>query len=259
MIPEFLLTALLFAAAPDDSPKASDDATLERYRTPFDTLTERTIGSASRAVRYDWRKSKVAVGIEGSNLLEFNNFTSGRFGAFVRTPLGGLMGEVGAYFVDTEGTASTRKLSLTPYRQTGRPSRLEVDINLGYPLAEGVVTPRPQFIPAAELVLSVMAGMRYRYYPGELAGSSFGDVVKSVIAPSLSKKELANLEAHRLPGMQIDEGRYDLLAGMTLDVYFQSGFFFTPRVMLGLPLFSGFGTARIGVYWELSLGVGWSF
>ncbi|WP_224243875.1 hypothetical protein [Hyalangium gracile] len=234
---------------------AEEDESLERHRTPFEVLNERMIGVASRSVRFDWRKRTVGVGLIGSQLLEYNNFSTTRFGALVRKPLGSFMGELAITRVVTWGSRSTEKLALTPYRQSGRPSRFELDVNVGYPLAEGVATSRPGFFPATELVFSASAGFRYAFYPGALSGASFGQVARSVIAPRLSQKEVENLERKLPPGMQLDEARYNLLTGLNLDIYFQSGGFLTPRAMIALPIT---GT-ELGLWWELTFSAGWMF
>jgi hypothetical protein len=235
--------------------EAKEDPALDRYRTPFEVLNERMIGVASRAVRFDWRKKQLGVGVIGSQLLELNNFSSARFGGLVRRPLGSFMGELAITRVWTWGSASTDKLALTPYRQAGRPSRLELDVNVGYPLAEGVATSRPGFFPATELVFSANAGFRYAYYPGALSGATFGEVAKAIIAPRLTAKELENLELKLPPGMQLDEGRYNLLTGLNLDIYFQTGGFLSPRAMIALPIT---GT-DLGLWWELTFSAGWMF
>ncbi|MDY7226581.1 hypothetical protein [Hyalangium rubrum] len=235
--------------------EAQEDKTLERYRTPIEVLSERMIGVASRAVRFDWRKKRLGFGLIGSQLLELNNFSSARFGGFVRKPVGSFMGELAITRVLTWGSDSTDKLALTPYRQTGRPSRIELDLNVGYPLAEGVATSRPGFFPATELVFSANAGVRYAYYPGALSGATFGEVARSLVAPRLSEDERENLEGKLPPGMQIDGGRYNLLAGLGLDVYFQTGGFFTPRAMVALPITG----SDLGLWWELTFSAGWMF
>ncbi|MBN1205364.1 MAG: hypothetical protein JXB05_10615 [Myxococcaceae bacterium] len=245
------------ASAKEEPPpeEAPEDPALDRFRTPFEVLNERMIGVASRPVRFDWRKKRLGIGLIGSQLLELNNFSSARFGGFVRRPLGGFMGELAITRVLTWGSASTDKLALTPYRQSGRPSRIELDLNVGYPLAEGVATARPGFLPATELVFSASAGLRYAYYPGALSGATFGQVAKALIAPSLSAKELENLERKLPPGMQIDEGRYNLLTGLGLDVYFQTGGFLSPRAMIALPITG----SDLGLWWELTFSAGWMF
>jgi hypothetical protein len=248
--------ALDAGVAPDDKPlPEADGAALERYRTPVEVITERAIGETSRALRFDWRKSTLGFGVVGSQLLELNNFASGRVGGFLRTPLGGFMGELAVTRVITWGSYSTEQLALTPYRQLARPSRIELDLNLGYPLAEGVVTPRFAFLPALEMVFSLNAGLRYLYYPGSLSNFSAGDVLKKLFAPQLAQDELDNLEGARLPGMKVDPARYSLLVGLNLDLYFQNGIFFSPRVLASLPIFGG----GLGVWWELSVSLGWAF
>ncbi|MGQ0505948.1 MAG: hypothetical protein ACT4TC_11600 [Myxococcaceae bacterium] len=254
MIPSaFAAAAWLWTAAP-----ATPDQTLEHYRTPFEILTERSIGEASRAVRFDWRKSKGGIGLIGSQFLELNNFNSGRIGLFTRTAFGHFMGELSVNGAFTGGTDSSRQLSLTPYRQYGRPSRLEIGANLAYPLVEGVGTARLGFIPATEWVFSVNGSLRYLFYPGSFKGMSFGEVAKGLLAPKLGDQELENIERLRTPGMRVDPARYALLTGFSLDVYFQNGAFLSPRVMAGLPLFSAINGGGLGLWWELSLGLGWA-
>lgn len=233
------------------------DTTLDRYRTPMEALTERMIGSASKSVRYDWRNAQVGFGVVGSELLERNNFGSAGLGGFVRKPFSGLMGELAVTRVWTWGTDSSQKLALTPYRQYGRPSRFELDVNLSYPLAEGVVTSMPSFFPAAQLVFSVTGGFRYLYYPGELSGAKFADVAKALLNPRLTDREYNNLESAREPGMAIDSGRYGIMGGLTLDVYFQPGFFITPRALIHVPVLAPATGTHLGLWYELSLGIGW--
>lgn len=251
--------------APKPSPESSpagpekSDDTLEGFRTPLDALTERMIGTASKSVRFDWRKSTLGIGLIGSDLLERNNFGSTRLGLLARRPFGKFMGELAISRAFTWGTDSTEKLALTPYRQYGRPSRIELDVNVGYPLAEGVVTALPDFFPATELVFSANAGLRYLFYPGAMSGMKFQDVATSLLAPRISDHELGQLESSRPGGMQIDPARYGLLAGISLDVYFGSGGFLSPRAMMSVPLVGVVTGTGLGFWWELSLAAGWTF
>ncbi|MFL5320120.1 MAG: hypothetical protein ACJ790_10735 [Myxococcaceae bacterium] len=238
--------------------KQPQDTSIEKFRTPVEALTERMIGAASKSVRFDWRKSAVQFGLIGSELLERNNFGSMRFGGMVRKPLGSFMGEVAISHVWTWGTDSSEKLALTPYRQYGRPSRFELDVNVSYPLAEGVVTSVPGFFPATELVFSAIAGVRYLFYPGGLGGGKFIDTAKAVLAPSLSDRELARMEGIREPGMKIDPGRYGLMGGLSLDVYLQPGLFISPRAMIAVPLLAPVTGTGLGLWWELTFGLGWA-
>ena len=256
-----LLVALL-SAGPAHAQAAEppvDEAALAAEREPFDALHERMLGSASRAVRFDWRRSPVALGVIGSDLLERNNFGSSRLGLIARRPFGRFMGEVGLARVFTRGSDSSRKLALTPYRQYGRPDRYELDVNAGFPLAEGVVTAWPGFFPAVEMVFSANAGFRYLLYPGSQQGATFLEVARSVLAPRFSDAELDRLEGRRLPGMQVDSARYGLLGGLSLDLYFKNGAFASPRALVALPLLSPLTGTRLGLWWELSLGLGWAF
>lgn len=241
------------AAAPE---KAEDP--LEGFRSPVDALTERMIGTASKSVRFDWRKSTLGFGVMGSELLERNNFGSNRLGLLARKPFGNLLGEVALTRVFTWGTDSTEKLALTPYRQYGRPNRFELDVNLGYPLAEGVVTAVPGFFPATQLVVSANAGFRYLFYPGAMGGMQFQQVAAAILAPRLTDYELGRLESSRPGGMQVDRARYGLLAGLSVDVYFGSGGFVTPRAMMAVPLVGSLTGSGLGLWWELSLAMGWT-
>lgn len=238
--------------APPDAPSP-----LERHRTVFEALSERMIGSASRAVRFDWRQKTVGLGVVGSALLELNNFASMRIGAFARVPLGEVLVEFAVSRALSWGSDSTAKLAQTPYRQFGRPGRFELDVNVELPLAEGVVTPRFKFISAAELVFSATAGLRYQIYTESWRDLSALEVGTAIVSPLMSAKEVANLEIVRLPAMQVDPVRYNLLAGFCLDIYFQPGLFLSPRVMMALPIFSGPSGSGLGYWWELTARVGW--
>lgn len=259
MILEALAAALLSAtpdggvAGPTDP---TPDTTLERFRSPMEALTERPVGEASRAVRFDWRRSRVGFGVLSSSLLELNNYSSFRIGGYVRKAIGNVMLDGAVTYVFVFGSDATNKLARTPYRQFGRPQRVEVDVNLGYAIAEGVVTARPGIVPAAQMVLTANVGVRYLFYPGGLAGVPALDVAAALFNPRISDAEITNLDKARLPAMQVDRARYGLLAGFTLDIYFQPGIAVTPRVMMALPVFAGVNGAGLGFWWELSLAVG---
>ncbi len=218
-------------------------------------LSETMIGVASRPVRFDWRQKSVALGFVASQLLELNNFKTARYGLFARRPLGGWMGEMSLTRASTWGSPSTEKLARTPYRQVGRPSRFEMDVNLAYPLAEGVATARPGLFPATQLVLSAVAGLRYLFYPEVLRSATFGQVVRSFVAPRLSSRELRELESSRPEAMQIDRGRFNVLSGLNLDVYFGSGGLVSTRTLVAVPI----AGSDLGWWWELSLAAGWMF
>lgn len=241
------------------SGEKKEEAFVEKHRTPFDELNERAIGQASRAVRVNWRQKTAGVAFSYGQLLELNNFSSATFGGLLRLPAAGLMFELGASWVHSWGSDSSEKLALTPYRQVGRPSRLEIDINASLPLFEGVSTPRFGFIPATELVFSLTLGFRYNYYLGSMSGMPAGDVIGRIFSAKLNQQELDNLERWRLPSMQIDPARYQLLLGGTFDIFFAPGAFVTPRALIGLPLFSLLNGVGLSTWWELGAQVGWLF
>jgi len=169
------------------------------------------------------------------------------------------MGELAVSRVWTASTPSSDLLSLTPYRQAGRPRRWELDLNASFPLAEGVVTAWPAFLPSSQLVLWATGGVRYLFYPGSVEGMPLLDASRALVSPYLSDPEVVNLEGLRNPGMQIDRARYSLLIGLSTDLYFHQGLFFSPRVLLGIPVLSGISGNGIGFWWELSFGAGWAF
>lgn len=247
------------AKAEEATPIPSDVNPVEASRTPTNLLIERLIGATSRPVRFDWRKTTLGVGAFTSQLSELNNFRSFRAGGVVRMPIGGVLGELGISRVFTWDTDSSEKLAFTPYRQWGRPSRFELDVNASFPLAEGVVTAWPAFFPATELVFSATAGVRYLLYPGAFSDPGFTDVARAIASPRMSGKELNHLDDDRLAAMRVDEARFSLLGGLSLDVYFHNGVFFTPRALIALPWVSAITGTQLGRWWELTLGMGWAF
>lgn len=257
-------------AAPSPPPSAPPlpadhvvDHSIDRFRSPVEALTEGMIGSASRPVRFDWRRSTVTLGAVGSDLIELNNFQSFGGGVFAKKAFGDLLGDIAVTWIHTTGSDSTDKLALTPYRQAGRPDRIEIDVNVGYPLVEGVVTPNLLWMPPAEMALFFDGGLRYLLYPWALGGLpafslTEASIGTALVAPALTDIEVANLEPSRLPGMEIDRGRYGALAGFELDVWLQPGVVVAPRAMLALPLVSLASGSKLGWWWELSLSVGYA-
>ena len=232
---------------------------LAPYRVRLGVLANRTIGTASRPVIYDWRKSKVQVAALGSFLLELNNFNSGRLGGIARVPVGGALLEVGVHWVLVGGSPSARLLALTPYRQPGRPDRLEIDLMVGAPIAEGIVTARPRFFPSTQLVLNAYAGLRYRVYPTGWGGLTVREVATAIFSPTFSQDELDNLEGVRLPAMEVDPGRYETVVGLTNDLYFESGFFVSTRALFGVPVLAPVTQSRLLFHIDVSLAIGVAF
>ncbi|MCB9529097.1 MAG: hypothetical protein H6701_12070 [Myxococcales bacterium] len=261
-LPILLLIPTLAAAqppAPAPDPRPEPDPALEALRTPFEALTERAIGRTSRRVRYDWRKATLEAGLLGGLPAELNNFDSLRAGAFVRVPVSGFLLGLEATYVWVWGSESSDKLALTPYRQPGRPDRVELDATFTLPLAEGIVTAWPAFMPAAQLVLQSHAHLRYLLYPGGFDDLDFVDTLRALFSGSLTDEEIANLEDERLPGMQIDPGRIAALVGLGADLYFQSGLFFRHEILIAVPLFAPLTESELGLGLELNLATGISF
>jgi len=268
LIPELLLAAWLAAPARAEPPPADPPAEapppeeappedpLAPWRAPFEVLAERAIGTTSRPVEYNWRRSKVQLAAMGDHLYELNNFNSLRAGGMARLPSERLIFELGASYVWVWDTPSSEQLALTPYRQPGRPDRLELDFGVAVPLAEGVVTTFPRFFPAAQLVLHAIGELRYAVYPGAFEGLRAREAAAALFAPALSEAEIDNLDGDRLDAMQIDPGRYGLLLGMGNDVYFRQGIFVSPRAMFALPILA-LATRTELLFWaDVSLVVG---
>lgn len=243
--------ALAFAEEEDDP--------LGAHRVPLDELVERTIGTASRPVEFNWRRTTAQVAVTGDQLYELNNFNSLRGGLMVRLPTSGTIVEIGASYAHTWDTPSSELLALTPYRQPGRPDRMEIDFTVGVPVAEGVVTAAPKIVPSVQMVFNIYGSFRYLLYPDGFAEMKVGKVFTAILSPSLTRKEIANLDDRRLDAMQIDTGRYGLMVGVGDDLYFKPGFFVTPRVMFSLPILAPVSGTNLLFWGEVTLGVGWAF
>lgn len=248
------------------------EASLDPFRTPVDRLTEHYLGSTSRPVRFDWRNSLFILGVHGGELIERNNFGSFRLGAVVRRAFLSIMFEAAASYVFVIGTESSELLALTPYRQASRPPRVELDVNVSYPLFEGVVTPIFDFIPASEMVFSVTGGGRYLLYPQTIIGDrnwdrtstwtdtqTWQDIGAGLATAQLLDDDRRLLERRGLPGMQIDPATVHTLAGFTFDAYYQPGLFFSARALLAIPALYLVSGTRLGFWWETTLVAGWAF
>lgn len=262
LIPSLLVTLAGAALAQDPAPPTDlpeDEDVLSPYRARFEGLVERSIGTASVPVAFNWRRTDLQIAVLGSYLGEQNNFNSMRAGALLRFPSNTALLELGVSYADTWDSPSSRLLAFTPYRQPGHPDRMEVDLTLGLPLAEGVVTTFPRFLPAVEMVLVGYVGVRYFLYPTAFAGRTPGQVLTAILAPALSADEIDNLEEARLDGMQVDPGRYGVLVGLGDDLYLESGLFLSPRMMVAIPILEPVTETELLLWTDLSLAVGMAF
>lgn len=256
MIRECLLySAMARAEEPEEEVPLPQDP-LAEHRVPLDSLVNRTIGSTSRPVEFDWRRKPVHLAATGGFLAELNNFNTLRAGGLVRLPTGRVLVDLGVSYADVWDSPSSRALALTPYRQAGRPDRLEVDIGLGLPIAEGVVTAAPRFFPSVQMVFEVYAGVRYLAYPVGFKQLSTREVATAIFSPTLTTPELENLEGSRLDAMEIDPARYGVMVGIGDDLFFESGLFVTPRVLVAVPLLAPVTGSTLRVWPELSLAIG---
>ncbi len=232
------------------------DDSLAPYRLDFDTLTARVIGTASRPVLFNWRRTHLHVGATGSYLVEQNNFLAGRGGVVVRLPSRRILLEGALTYADSADTRSSRLLALTPYRQAGRPSRVELDVGIAMPVAEGIVTVYPRWFPALQLTFEGVVSLRYAYYFGSMQGLRFQEVASRIFAPQLSEEEIDNLEPRRLAAMAVDPARYHLLVGAANTIYLQQGLFVRPMVLLAVPLLVPVTDTDLLFWPDLSLSIG---
>jgi len=243
----------------DDAVEDTETDPLSPYRAPFEVIAERAIGTTSTPVEFNWRRTEVQLAAFGDHLFELNNFNSLRAGGMARFPSGGLIFEVGLSYVWVWDTPSSLQLALTPYRQPGRPNRVELDFTVGVPLAEGVVTTFPRYFPAVELVFNVYGGVRYLNYPTAFSGMRFRDVVGALVSATITDAERDNLEDNRLQAMVVDPGRYGLMAGFGNDIYFKQGVFISPRLMMAVPLLAPATETDLLFWADLSVAVGVAF
>ena len=236
-----------------------DETTLEDHRTALQALNEHFLGTASRPVRFDWRKSPVMFVGRVTEVVERNTFGQWQLGLMARKAFGDILvdGGVNAYFAFA--TDSSQQLALTPFRQAGRPNHFQLEANVGYAVAEGVVTPVLGFLPPAELALVAWGGARYLIYPATFTGGgSATDVAASLVSPQLTEGEIIRLENSGPAGMQIDRARLHALVGASLDVYLQPGVIVAPRAMVALPLLAPVTGTELGFFWELGISVGYA-
>lgn len=246
------------SATAEVSKRTEDNSALEAQRTPLQALNEHFLGSAARSVRYDWRSSPVMLGVLVGEVLERNNFGQWRLGAMGRKAFGDILLDGGVNIYFAYPTASSETLALTPFRQAGRPGHLEIDVNLGYAVAEGVVTPMLSFLPPAEMVLVVYAGARYLGYWETFPSRPIQDIAVDLVLPQLSQTERLRLEDAALGGMSVDPARFHVMLGVSLDVYLQPGVFVSPRVHLAVPLLTPLTGTQLGWFSEVGLAVGYA-
>ena len=239
--------------------RQEQDESLRDKRSTLDALLQSSIGSTTTPLRFDWRDSPVHLGINASQLLELNNFESWRVGALSRLPTKNFLWEFQINYVYVRDSRSSRQLALTPYRQPGRPARFELDVGLNWPVAEGVVTPRFNWLPAVDLTLSAYGGLRYMVYPGIYRFDGFLNTLREFTSVNLSSRELEALEDSRLQSMEVVPNRYFLLAGFSSDIYMPAGAFFNLKTLLHIPF--GVNPSTLTPWWwyELSASMGWAF
>jgi hypothetical protein len=136
---------------------------------------------------------------------------------------------------------------------------MELDLGVAVPIAEGGVTTRVRALPAMQLTFNLYGSMRYLWYPGAQQGMTAGETVGALFSPTLSPREIDNLDDNRLESMQVDPGRYGLMLGFGNDLYFAQGLFVSPRIQMAIPLLAPATKTALAVWVDLSLHVGWAF
>ncbi len=238
---------------------ADDDSSVtEKSRTPIQALNEHFLGSTSRAVRFDWRRSPIILAASVSEVVEKNTFGQWRAGVLGKKAFDVLIVEVGVSLYQSYDTDSSRSLALTPFRQAGRPTHLEMDANVGYAVAEGVVTPLASFMPPAELALVATGGVRYLGYAQSFVDRDLQAIALDLASPQLSTAELDRIERDALGSMLVDPARLHAMAGLSLDVYLQPGLYVSPRAMIAIPVLVPITNSSLGLFWELTLAAGWA-
>jgi hypothetical protein len=230
------------------------DAADDTY-VPFRTLSERIVGTASKSVRFDWRKKEYGLALQAGQPVEYNNFESSRLGGSLFFPSDLFNGRLALSKVFVDSTASSRDLNRMPYRQLGRPSRWELEAGFFVPMAEGVVTMRPSFIPPAQMVFSLAADVRYFVYPDSFKDESAGTIFKRIFKPTLNDTERKKLEQTAPGSMRVDAGRLATLVGGELHIYSAEGMFLSSRLMLAVPLLF----TEMPLHSDFSFGVGYAF
>jgi hypothetical protein len=221
---------------------------------PFPALVERTVGVAGKSVRFDWRKKQSLVFANVGQPVEYNNFETYRAAAAVQFPSENMTIGLGLAKAFVFSTESADAIALMPYRQTGRPERWELELSGFYPVAEGVVTFRPDFMPAAQMVFSLAADVRYMIYPSLLSGQGFSNGFKSLIATRLSESDKERLSPSAPAAMKIDSAKIAVLTGFNLHLYTSGGLIISSKAMLALSIL---GTA-MPKHADLTIGLGYA-
>ena len=220
----------------------------------FNSFVDRVVGQAFRPTVFNWRKSSDMWLFEMGMPTELNNFESKRFSVLYRIPQDDYSWDLGIAWVNTKETLSSQKIGLTPYRQYGRPSRLELDGGLSVVLSEGISTFFPNFIGSNQIVLSAQVRFRYLSYLTQYKGLKAKDFFNAFFTLEMQDKELENIKSKRLPGMEQDPAHYNFLWGERIDLYAKNGMSFSQGVLVGLTL-----STRLGLWWEYSIGIGYAY
>jgi hypothetical protein len=229
---------------------------LEKSRVPLPALSNRILGQTFRPAVLDWRNSSYLIHPSFGQLLELNNFETTRLGLAMRIPNDGMQLKFGLSYAHVAATHSSELLAKTPYRQAGRPSRIEADFGIESPVAEGILSQLLTFIPEAQVVFSLQATLRYLYYMGSTKGMSTRSTLGAWFSPRLTEMELQNLRRKAPAGMYLDQARINGGAGFAADVYFASRMYVNQSLTLMTPMLAP--DSGLAYMWDLSLGVGYA-
>ena len=217
-----------------------------------------TIGEVQRSSVFEWRKKTLHLSLQLGQVVEFNNYDSLRIAVLGRLPLEESVLQCGIGHVQVKGTASSKELAKTPFRQMSRPSRWEVFAGWELPLAEGVSNQIISWLNPAQIVFSFETQLRAFIYPDLIESSSdFEKQISSLFSPKLSDSEVDELVKASPEGMSIEKSKLSLLTGLRFDYYTENGINFNTSFDLHLPVFI-VEKEGLGYLWEVSIGAGFA-
>lgn len=257
-----------FSLADEDLAQAQPQRP-ESEQSRFNTLVARTVGTTARPLIYDWRSQSCLLSIEAGPVIDLNTFESYHTGISCTIPRENTWISLGISRVWTLETDNSKILDRTPYRQVGRPSRYEIRSTFGLPVAEGIVTVMPSWLPAWDMVFSLQTSLHYLIYPESFSGlkGNFLDKVSKVfLSRSLSADEASAVQQSAPQSLLVDPSRLNILFGSSLHVFVQGGWFNRVQVEVGTPLLRAAPdsdgnqpASDISYWWEWSFGVGYAW
>ncbi|MCX6127918.1 MAG: hypothetical protein NTX25_02495 [Proteobacteria bacterium] len=142
----------------------------------------------------------------------------------------------------------------TPFEQEGRPTRLEWQNGLEFPLVEGISQNLITIVPASEFVLSAVAQLNLYIYP-ELNHKPV-QLLKDIVKFSMDESDRQILERSSPSAMRVHRGTHSMSLGLQWDNYYKSGFGWNMRFLYERPFLSS--ESHLSSWFSLALGVGYA-